>query len=286
MMKLTVFSRFIVTAGLSLLVAACGSNDLEVTTQFNNTQDIKEGASVYFDEQPIGEVVDTDAVDNGMTVVIELDPRATELVSSNAAVVVNRLKESAQLEIYNPNQVSDEFVQNGQQLTGLDSMFQLGAWMVGDAIQLGSETLNEYVGAFTDYLQSDKFQQDKETVTEQVNIVADEAQQTIESLGIEFVTAMEELAATEGEAAQALEQLGEELSPVVEEIAKSGSQLMQQLETFTQSLEQTDTEEQQAGQTFLESLTAMLEQLNESLEEGVADGVEEAEEAGAVPTQE
>ena len=177
MLKPTVFSKLIIVAALSLFVAACGDNDLEVSTQFNNTQDIKEGAQVYFQEQPIGEVVDTDNEGNGMSVVIELDPSAAEMVSSTAAVVVNRLKESAQLEIHNPNQLTTDFVQDGQKLTGLDSMFQLGAWMIGDAIQLGSETLSEYVGAFNNYLQSDKFQQDKTVVTEQVNKVAHEAQQ-------------------------------------------------------------------------------------------------------------
>ncbi|MBX2846865.1 MAG: hypothetical protein KTR16_00985 [Acidiferrobacterales bacterium] len=278
MINATQFFRRLTLASLFILLAACGSSDLEVTAQFANTQDIDEGASVYFDEQPIGEVVDTKKVGNGMSVVIELQPEAAELVSSEAAIVVNRLTQSTQLQIYNPNDASAEFVQNGQQLEGLDSMFQLGAWMVGDAIQLGSDTLNDYVGAFTEYLQSDKFQQDKNTITEQVDIVSDEAQKTIESLGIEFSNAMQDLTSSEGEAAEALEQLGEELSPVVQEIAKSGSLLMAQLEAFTESLEQTEASEQQAGQTFLESLTTTLEKLNESLDAGVEEAEEVVEE--------
>ena len=267
--------RFLMLTSIAFLLTACGGNELEVTAQFSNTQDIDEGTIVYFEEQPIGEVEDSETQGNGSSIVIELDQSASELISSNSAVVVNRLKEEAILEIHNPNDITKEFIQDGQQIKGLDSMFQLGAWLVGDVIQLGSSSLNEYVDAFQDYLQSDKFQQDKSAMQEQVNTATVEAQQAIESIGAELNNVMGELAAKEDEAAQAIEQLGEELAPMVQELGKSGSLLMEQLEAFTQSLEQTELTEQQAGQTFLQSLTETLEKLNQSLEQGVEEAQEE-----------
>lgn len=251
-----------------IVLTACGSNELQVTAQFSNTQDIDEGTTVYFNEQAIGEVADSKTQGNGSSIVIELDESAAELVASNSAVVVNRLKQQAILEIHNSNDAVTEFVQDGQQIKGLDSMFQLGAWLVGDVIQLGSSSLNEYVNAFQDYLRSDKFQQDKNTVQQQVNTASLEAQQAIESIGEELDVVMQELATKEDQASQAIEQLGQELAPIVQELANSGSLLMEQLEAFTKSLEQTDQSEQQAGQTFLQSLTAMLETLNQSIEQG------------------
>ena len=267
--------RLLMLASIAFVLTACGGNELEVTAQFSNTQDIDEGTIVYFEEQPIGEVEDSETHGNGSSIVIELDQSASELISSNSAVVVNRLKEEAILEIHNPNDITKEFIQDGQQIKGLDSMFQLGAWLVGDVIQLGSSSLNEYVGAFQDYLQSDKFQQDKSAMQEQVNTATVEAQQAIESIGEELNNVRGELAAKEDEAAQAIEQLGEELAPMVQELGKSGSLLMEQLEAFTQSLEQTELTEQQAGQTFLQSLTETLEMLNQSLEQGVEEAQEE-----------
>lgn len=280
MTQLMRFSRLMAASSLLTLLVACGSSGLEITAQFSNTQDIDKGAIVYFDNEPIGQVIDTKVQGNGAAIVIELEESAAELVGSNAAVVVNRLKQGAPLEIYNPNSAASEFVQDGQALKGLDSMFQLGAWMVGDAIQLGSSSLGDYVTAFQEYLQSDKFEQDKSSVQAQVDTATNQAQQAIESIGTELATAMQELSASEGDAAQAVEQLGEELSPVVQEIAKSGALLMAQLEAFTQGLEQTDQTEQQAGQTFLESLTVMLEQLNQSIEQGIEESVDEGFEEG------
>ncbi len=272
MTKLNSVFRLLMVLSMTIFLIACSSNELEVTAQFSNTQDIDEGDVVYFENQPIGEVADSKSQGNGLSIVIELAPSAAELVSSNSAIVVNRLKQTATLEIYNSNNVTSEFVQNGQQIKGLDSMFQLGAWMVGDAIQLGSSSLSEYVGAFQEYLQSDKFLQDKSLVQEQVKVATSEAQQAIESLGTELTSTMQELTATKGEAAQAIEQFGNELSPVVQELAKSGSVLMEQLEIFTESLEQIDVTKQEAGQTFLEGLTVMLETLNKSVEAGLEEG--------------
>lgn len=257
---------------LTLLVTACGSDALTVTTQFANTQDVDEGAIVYFEGQALGEVVEVNTQGSGATVVMELDQSASQLISADAAIVVNRLEAGSPLEFYNSSTATAGFVQDGQAIQGLDSMVQLGAWKLGDAIQLGSDSLTGYVSAFQEYLQGDKFQQDKQIIQDQVNTSAAQAQGALEGIANELVAAMQELSAAEGDAAQAVQQLGEELSPLVQDIAKSGSQLMLELEAFTEGLQLTDDAEQQSGQALLDSLVSMIETLNESIEEGVNEG--------------
>jgi len=261
------------------VLVACGSNDLTVSTQFTNTHDVDSGSPVYLDGKLVGEVIDVASSDKGMQVEISIDPKLAELVDSNAAVVINRLKQDAPIEIYNRGKRTGP-IQDGQSLTGLDSMFQLGAWMVGDAIKVGSSSVSEYVDAFQKYLQGEQFQQDKQQVQQQINVAENVARETIKSVNTEVNNAIEELSQLEEPAAEAVEQLGNELSPVVEELAKSGSAVIQELEKLTQGLEQAQQQEQQAGETFLASLLATLEKLNNSVNSGLekTDSPEQANE--------
>ena len=257
---------------LLFILVACGSNDLTVSTEFTNTQDVNSGSLVYLDGKVVGEVTDVVSSNKGTQVEISIQPESVELIDSNAAVVINRLKQSAPIEIYNRGKRTGP-IQAGQSLTGLDSMFQLGAWMVGDAIQVGSSSVSEYVDAFQKYLQGEQFQQDKQQVQQQINAAQTAARKTIESVNTEMNSAIKELSQLEEPAAQAVEQFGDELSPVLEELAKSGSAVIQELEKLTQSLEQAQQQEQQAGENFLSSLLATLEKLNDS----VASGLEQSD---------
>ena len=279
--------------GLLVLLSACSDSGFNVTTSFENTQDIEEGTVVYFQDQVVGTVSDVTKTQIGSAVQMTIDPQAAEKISSNAAVVVNRLKEGAPLEIYNSEGANKEFLVAGQELKGLDSMFQLGAWMVGDAIKIGTGSVSQYVDAFQEYLQGDKFQTDKAQVQEKINEATQAASETIKAVeqdmseAVEEMTkdmteAVEEMAEAEEEMAEVVEQLGDELapmvellndelSPVVKELTKSGSLLMEQLEQFTKGLESTQQSEQQAGKHFMDSLLATLEKLNQSLEQGAAE---------------
>jgi len=46
----------------------------------------------------------------------------------------------------------------------LDSIFQLGAWMVGDAIQIGTDSVSKCVGAFQECLSGDEFEENNAIV--------------------------------------------------------------------------------------------------------------------------
>jgi len=269
-------NRSILLLSIAVLFTACGNDGLRVVTDFSNTQDIEEGTIVYFDDKEIGEVVDTKKRGDGMFVTLELDQDAIEFVSSDAAVVVNRLKQGVPLEIYNPNNSGADYVEAGDTLQGLDSMIQLGAWLVGDAIQLGSDSLTGYVTSFQNYLQSDKFEQDKVDVQRQINNVATETQIVLKELEGELAQALQELGSLEEIAASTVEQFGEEMSPLMQELAKNGVQLSQQLELFTEGLKDSDLNDQETGQALLESMVKTLAELNESINDGVQEGLEEA----------
>ena len=340
----SLLAKHLIAFALLLTLAACSDNGINVTTTFENTQDVKEGTVVYFEDQAVGEVSDISNRGNGSLVEFSIDEDAAENISSNAAIVVNRLKEGAPLEIYNSGDATNEPLAAGQELKGLDSMFQLGAWMVGDAVQIGSGTVSQYVDAFQKYLKGDQFQADKAQVQQQVSeatTAAKEALETagqdvveavdevksemaqavedlgdeikpmvkefavaenemaktveelgselkpmveglvgangemakaVEELGSEIKPMVEELIGPDGEMTKAIEELGTELAPMVKELSKSSSLLMAQLEQFTKGLESTQEGEQQAGKNFMDSLLSTLEKLNESIEEGAAEG--------------
>lgn len=259
----------------AVFVSSCGGDSLQVVAEFSNTQDIEVGKKVLHDGQQIGEVVDIDPNSYGSKVTLALNPEAAAKLSGNSAAVVNRLKEGAPLEIYNRNSVGGSVLVDGQSIRGLDSMLQLGSWMVGDAIQLGSSTLSEYIESFQGYLNSERFQDDKAAVKEQFDNAKNQANDVLKELQSDIESASDELLATEQAAAQAIEELGRELAPVVEELSGDGARLAEELNKFAESIENSSVEEQQAGEAFLASLLTTLERLNQALEDGAKEGVKE-----------
>lgn len=275
----TKFVKCLAVLSLGLFLFACADGTSEISTTFANTQDIQKGSEVFFDDQVVGAVSDVVMQNNGSRVVIELVPGTLEKLTDKSALVVNRLKEGAPLEIYNRATGDGQALQAGQEIRGLDSMFQLGAWMVGDAIQLGAGSISHYVDSFQQYLQSDEFKQDKENIEIQIDGASVSAAQALEAVGDDLNRALEELVASENEISAAVDELGKELAPVVEQIGKSGSQLAIELEKFAAGLESTSESERQSGQKLLDSLVAMLEKLNSSMDQGMQQGVDDASQA-------
>lgn len=274
------FQRLLITTLLVVGVASCGSDKVAVTAVFSNTQDIEKGTPVFFDGQVIGEVSDVQHADHGSKIEINFDQVAASKLTSGVAVVVNRLKQGAPLELYNRESNGAQMLQDGQAIKGLDSMFQLGAWMLGDAIQLGNETVSDYVEAFTGYLESEKFARDKQVVKEQLDTAKQQANQALKQLGEELDAATRQLASSEQAAADAMRELGEELAPLVEDLAGDGAKLASELQKFAESIEQQQGDERIAGEAFLASLLQTLEQLNLAIEKG-ADSVVEGGDASA-----
>lgn len=251
---------------IMLLLTACGS-DTVIKASLNSTRDVKEGVDVFLDQQIVGEVTDVTHSEDQTVLTIELDEEFAEQVKQNAAVVVNRLKAESPVEIYN-QKATAEAVQNGQELKGLDSMFQLGAWMVGDSLDLGVDSLGGYVEAFQKYLQGSGWQKDRKIITDQANQAAKVAEETVKQATEEVNKVTTELGKVEGQVAAAVEQMGSDLAPVFGELAKSGQTIIQELEKFTNNLEQKGDGEKAAGTRFIQSLERVLETLNKSIEEG------------------
>jgi len=264
--------RSLVSVALLAGLTACGDSGLEIYSRFDNSQDISEGAAVYFNDKSVGEVVDVAPKDDGTFVTMALDPQTAEKISPHAAVVVNRLKPGAPLEIHNGSDVSNLGLEAGQKLQGLDSMMGLVAWSVGDALKVGTNELSGYVNSFKDYLNSEQFEQDKSAVQSQLQEATRDTVAAIKEVDKEINTAIEEAQINEQEIASAIEELGEEMSPVVEELASNGAKLAQELERFAKGLEEQSAERQESGTQFLESLIATLEKLNASMEKGFAEG--------------
>jgi len=262
-------AKYLLSVFALLALAACGSSDPRVNAVFKNTTDIKDGELVYMADKVVGEVVDVDQGENGINVVVEIEADRVDAVRGSAALVKNRLKAAAPLEIYNREGDASDLV-DGQAITGLDSMFQLGAWMVGDAIKIGGASIGQYVEAFTKYLDSDQFQDDKAKVKTQIDQATKDMSEAVGTVGEQVNQAVKDLADAEGPASEAVKQLGDEISPMVEELAGSGAALIKQIEALTQSLAETQGEEQKAGESFLSTLLETLENLNKSIDKGVS----------------
>ncbi len=268
--------KSVVVLLLLITLSACGNNGVEISTEFRSAQGLKEGTKIYFEERGVGEVIDIAERDSGSLVTMVIDEEAALTIDSQAAVVVNRIKLGAPLEIYASASPDTLGLQEGQQIRALNSMIELVAWSVGDALQVSTGELTGYVDSFQDYLQGEKFQEDRARVEQGVKEMAKVASEAMKSVEQDLAEAMSEIDVSEEELATAIKELGDELSPLAEEMAKSGTDLMAELEKFTQGLENATADEQQSGQQLIDSLIETIEKLNDAAERGAEASGDEA----------
>jgi len=268
--------KSVVVLLLLITLSACGNNGVEISTEFRSAQGLKEGTKIYFEERGVGEVIDIAERDSGSLVTMVIDEEAALTIDSQAAVVVNRIKLGAPLEIYASASPDTLGLQEGQQIRALNSMIELVAWSVGDALQVSTGELTGYVDSFQDYLQGEKFQEDRARVEQGVKEMAKVASEAMKSVEQDLAEAMSEIDVSEEELATAIKELGDELSPLAEEMAKSGTNLMAELEKFTQGLENATADEQQSGQQLIDSLIETIEKLNDAAERGAEASGDEA----------
>lgn len=251
-----------------LTLAACQKNEFIISAHFNNANDVKQGMPVNFGDLQVGQVVEVEAEGAITRVDLAIDKEQAAQISQNAAVVVNRLRPQTTLEIYSRTPADEtNQLQDGQTIKGLDSMLQLGAWMVGDALQIGTKSVTEYVDSFQKYLNSEQFENDKETVINQIDSATNAAGKALKQVEQEIDRAKQDLANSEVAASQAIKELGDALAPLAGEMAKEGIQIEQEIERFAESLEQTEGDERELGEQFLNSLLETLQKLNQSVEE-------------------
>ena len=249
-------------ASAAIVLTACGDKGFTVTTEFASPKGIEVGEAVMYEGQQVGEVSSIEEGLNSTKVELALIPEQVALFHSKSVVVVNTMEEGTPVEIYNRTTTDPVALQEGQELQGLNSMFELGAWMVGDASQIGSGTLSDLFESFTGYIEGEQFQSDKEQVQQQLSSAALAAKEAVSSVEVDINQALQELKASEGEMAAAISQMGDELSPVVRELTDSGSQLIAQLEQFAQNLETQAQENPDFGKELMQSLVDVFEQLD------------------------
>ena len=256
---------------LSLIFVACSHDQLQVTAKFSNTQDVEEGATVYLGDSVIGSVSDISKTQYGSVVQLSLDNELATKVSHRAAVVVNRLRHGAPLELHNPPGALKKHIEDGQQIEALDSMMQLLGWGMSGTVAAGAESLSE----FREYLQSEDFQREKAEVGIAIDQGLKAAKDSVGEAEQVLAEVISEVELSEQELAEVVQEVGEEMAPMVRELSKSGAELMVELERFARNLENKSQSEQQSGEAFLRSLTEALDLLNKSVEQGVEEGLEQ-----------
>ena len=253
--------------GAILLLSACSDSGIQVSVEFRNAQGVKEGTRVYYEGSIVGKVVEVD--DSGSRVFMLIDEKSASKIDTQAAVVVNRIKPQAPLEIHASAAAQNFGLQNGHELKGLNSMIELVAWSVGDAIDVGTNELAGYVDSFQSYIASEGFQEDRDRVQQGVKEMALIASEAIKSVEYDLTEAIGDIDVTEEELVEAIRQLGDEMSPLAEEMAKGGTDLMAELEQFAANIEDASIDEQIAGQKLINSLVEAIDKLNSAAERGV-----------------
>lgn len=258
------------------LLSACGSG-VQVITKFDKAQTVNEGAQVYYLGDVVGSVKSHTKDQRGSLVVMSIEEDAATLIDPNSAVMVNQIKPGSPLEIHPSISPQEGGVTDGQELHGLNSMFDLVAWSMGDAFKSTANELTGYADEFTSYLESDEFQNDKALVEQGMTEMANSASEAMKAVEQDLAAAMSDIDVSEDDLAKAIESLGDDLAPLAKEMAKSGTDLMLELEKFAQGLENASVEEQESGQRLIESMLAAIERLNDSAEEGVKESLDAVE---------
>jgi ABC-type transporter Mla subunit MlaD len=247
---------------IAFLLNACSDSGFKVTTEFASSKGLEIGEPVMYEGQQVGVVTDFEEGLNSAKVEIALNPDKVDMFHTKSVVIVNALEVGTPVEIYNRTTADPVPLKEGQELQGLDSMFELGAWMVGDVIQLGSGTLSDLFESFTGYLEGDQFDEDKQQVQKQLSDAALAAKQAVSGVEVDLNQAIEDLKTSESKMSTAIDQMGEELSPTVRELSESGSQLIAQLEEFAQNIEIQVQQNPQFGEELLQSLVNVFGKLN------------------------
>lgn len=262
------FALLLLSMSLLLALAACSQDQVQLTAKFSNTQDVEEGTAVYLGSKAIGSVSDISKTQYGSVVSLALDPELAGEVSHRAAVVVNRLRQGAPLELHNPLGTVRKSVENGQQIEALDSMMQLIGWGVSGTVAAGADSISE----FKEYLQSDDFQREKAEVGMAIDQGLRSAKDSFTEAEQALAKVLSEVKLSEQQLAKVVKEVGEEMAPMVRELSESGAELMLELDRFSKNLETKSKSEQQSGEAFLRSLTEALDLLNRNVEQGLDQG--------------
>jgi len=177
----------------ALSISACDLNGFNVTTSFSKTKKVEEGTLVYFDHKEIGKVSDVELLDDRVNLILSLDKTEAITIGSGAAVFLDYQKGVQVLEFYDRTNAENSKLEDGQTVVGIDSIFQLGAWIVGGSIQQGSSKVTEFIESFDGYLQSDEFDTDKEIIRDQVDSATEAAKNAAQNIEGELQKIVKEL---------------------------------------------------------------------------------------------
>ena len=193
MLKLKTILKPIVLLLVAVFFSACDFNGFSVTTSFSKTKNVPEGTIVYFDDIEIGKVSDVEVSEDRLNLKLSLEKSVAETIGSGAAVFLDYRQGVPILEFYDRTNPENNKLENGQSVIGIDSIFQLGAWIVGSSIQQGSSAVTGILESFDGYLQSDDFESDKETIQKQIDSAGEAAKNAAVNIEAELQIIIEQL---------------------------------------------------------------------------------------------
>lgn len=222
----------------AVLLAGC-SQDTEVNVNFTQFQDLKSGDPVKLNGVEIGEVVAVENLDQGVEVVLELDPEKSEtLTTSSAAMVIT--EPERYLELY--ANTTGAPLESGAQIQGLNNPVDLATWTAGNALGSLQGLATSAASAFNQFLNDSNW----DDVANQLN---------------------NSLSELNKQSADTLNQLGSELEEFIKQMQEQSTESLKQAEELSRKLdEQLQLFQQQGQEDIARALQNMLDAFNSTLD--------------------
>ena len=227
-------ATYFVMAVITLIVTACNNNDT-VTTTLGADVTVTLEDSVYFQGNSIGVITNITHSDLGTQLQISLNDDAILQLSSDAVVIENSFKPNTQIEIHNgiANSGSPPI---GSDIKGIHNMVQFGVWRLGNAARIGGFSLDKYVRQFTEYVNSDNFNDQQVDINETIQQSTELGKQALNQFGNEAGKGIQQLQEMEADLVLAGEQIGSKLETITKELEKSGEEIFQAFEKLIEQL--------------------------------------------------
>ena len=237
-------ARLLGTALLAVLLSAC-SRDISVSVTFEGAGPLKTGAPVYFNDVQIGEVADSTITGDLMKADLSLDPELAAGLKSGSAALLGARDGQPVVTLYN-YRPGREPLQSGGELIGLNDPLELAAWRTGEALDTGSQSMEEVTRSMTEYFESEEWQQRKEEMNRRMEALQSELGRTYEETNRAYNEFLEDL---ESQSEAARERAQESYSRLTERLRQDIARL-----------------KEQGNEELVEPLMRLLEDLSRAME--------------------
>jgi len=208
---------------LGALLVACG-REMTVSVAYEDAGNLDTGTPVFLGEVKVGEVAGLTTTGDLTEAELALDPDlATGLSAGSAALLTSRNDQPA-IVLYN-YRPRDEPLQDGGKLVALHSSLEYAAWQAGEALDSGTQSVEEMTQSVSEYFQSEEWQQKKEEMNRRLTSLKEDLGQRYEETRQAYQELLEDL---ESESQAARERARESYAELAQKLRQEIARLKEQ----------------------------------------------------------